>query len=419
MLPTFRFLTFFVFIYCFDTVGFSQKQDEGSPKTVVVTPEALKIHKESFVFDGHNDLPWAIRTSGSSSFSKLDISKPQPQLHTDIERLRKGNLGAQYWSVYVPVSSMKKGTALSDTVQQIDLVHAMIERYPETFQLALSYDDILKARGAGKIASLIGVEGGHSIENSIQNLRRLFQLGARYMTLTHSDTLDWADSATDANRHSGLSPFGEEIVREMNRLGMLVDLSHVSPDTMKDALAISKAPIIFSHSSAKAVADHPRNVPDDVLHLMKANGGVVMVNFFSGFVEPESARRMSKMFDIIRDLKEKFPREDDYRREMLKWRKENPILPGTVHDLVDHIDHIVKVSGIDHVGIGSDYDGVQMLPKQLEDVATYPVITQELLNRGYTADAIHKVMSGNILRVIRQAEQTAKKLRVGRNPDCR
>lgn len=382
--------------------------DERPP--VVVTDAARQIHEAGFVFDGHNDLPWAIRTQGSSSFQRIDIAQPQPELHTDIERLRQGNVGAQFWSVYVPSSTMKKGTSLTDTVQQIDLVKRMIEQYPETFQLALTYDDILEARKSGKIASLIGVEGGHSIENSIQNLRRLHQMGARYMTLTHSDTLDWADSANDEARNDGLSLFGEEIVREMNRLGMLVDLSHVSPETMKDALRISKAPIIFSHSSARAVADHVRNVPDDVLKLTGENRGVVMVNFFSGFVVPESARRMSAMFDVMRDLRVQFPDDAEYRTELQKWSNRNKVLPGTVHDLVDHIDHIKKIAGVDCVGIGSDYDGVSTLPRQLEDVSTYPVITQELLNRGYTSEEIHKIMSRNIMRVFRESEQVAREL---------
>jgi len=377
---------------------------------VEITDAASQVHKAGFVFDGHNDLPWAIRTNASSSFAKLDISQSQPTLNTDIARLRQGNAGAQFWSVYVPAETSKRGNALLQTLEQIELVHAMMERYPETFEFARTVDDIERIRAAGKIASLIGVEGGHSIENSLETLCRLHELGAAYMTLTHSDTLDWADSATDDPKHGGLSAFGEEIVREMNRLGMLVDLSHVSPDTMKDALRVSKAPIIFSHSSARSVADHPRNVPDDVLLLTKKNGGVVMVNFFSGFVEPESARRMAEMFDASRKLREQYPEEEDYQKARAAWRLKNPILPGTIHDVVDHIDHIVRVAGIDHVGIGSDYDGVSQLPEQLEDVSTYPLITQVLLNRGYTAEETHKIMSGNILRVMRQAEQVAKEL---------
>ncbi|MEO8498029.1 MAG: dipeptidase [Planctomycetota bacterium] len=362
------------------------------------------------MFDGHNDLPWALRTKASSSFAKLDIAQSQPELNTDIARLRKGNVGAQFWSVYVPADTAKRGNALLQTLEQIELVHAMIERYPETFEFARTVDDIERIQAVGKIASLIGVEGGHAIENSLETLRRLHQLGAAYMTLTHSDTLDWADAATDDPKHGGLSAFGEEVVREMNRLGMLVDLSHVSPETMKDALRVSQAPIIFSHSSARAVADHARNVPDDVLRLTAQNGGVVMVNFFSGFVQPESARMMAKMFDANRELRAKFPDDAEFEKEKARWRARNPILPGTIHDVVDHIDHIVRVAGIDHVGIGSDFDGVSSLPKQLEDVSTYPLITQALLTRGYTAAEIHKIMSGNILRVMREAERVAKEL---------
>ena len=380
-------------------------------KSVVVTQKAKEVHRGSFVFDGHNDLPWAMRTRASSSFEKLDISQPQPEIHTDIARLRKGNVGAQFWSVYVPASTRQKGTALSDTVEQIELVHAMVQRYPDIFGFARNYEDIVRLRSEGKIASLIGVEGGHSIENSIANLRRLFDLGARYMTLTHSDTLDWADSATDDPKSDGLSAFGEEIVREMNRLGMLVDLSHVSPATMVDALRVTEAPVIFSHSSARAVADHPRNVPDDVLPLVAENGGVVMVNFFSGFVHPESALRMAKMFDVGRELRAKYPDDEQYDEAMARWRAENPIESGSIHDLVDHIAHLVKVAGVDHVGIGSDYDGVSKLPTQLEDVSTYPVITQALLDRGFAEKDIHKIMSGNIMRAYREAEKVSKRLR--------
>ena len=238
----------------------------------------------------------------------------------------------------------------------------------------------------------------------------MHKLGAGYMTLTHSDTLGWADAATDKGEHQGLTPFGEEVVREMNRLGMLVDLSHVSDETMKDALRVSKSPVIYSHSSARAIADHPRNVPDDVLALVKENGGVVMVNFFSGFVVPESAAKMRQMFAKIRELRAAFPDEADYARERKKWELANPIDPGSIHDVVDHIDHIVKVAGIDHAGIGSDFDGISTCPQQLEDVSTYPLITQELLTRGYKPDDIGKIMSGNILRVMQRAEEVAAEL---------
>ena len=286
----------------------------------------------------------------------------------------------------------------------------MVKRYPDVFEFAKTADDVVRIQKAGKIASLIGVEGGHSIENSLDKLRRLRELGVGYMTLTHSDTLAWADSATDEAKHGGLTDFGEEVVLEMNRLGMLVDLSHVSPDTMRDALRVSKAPIIFSHSSARAVADHPRNVPDDILKLTAENGGVVMVNFYSGFIHPESAKRRANMFAVSRDLRKQFPDEKDYQAARKRWAAANPIESGDVFDVADHIEHIIKVAGIDHVGLGSDFDGIDKAPQQLEDVSKYPVITQVLLDRGYSASQIHQLMSGNVLRVMRRAEVVAKEL---------
>ena len=376
---------------------------------VVMTDAARKIHFTGFIFDGHNDLPWAIRTDFGSSFDRAEISQLVPKLHTDIPRLRQGNVGAQFWSVYVPASASEDGTAFLKTVEQIELVRAMVKRYPDTFEMARTVSDIERIQKSGKIASLIGVEGGHCIEDSIENLRRLHKLGAGYMTLTHSDTLGWADAATDEEKHGGLTEFGEEIIREMNRLGMLIDLSHVSAETMKDALRVTKAPVIFSHSSSQTIADHPRNVPDDVLLLTKENGGVVMVNFFSGFIHPESARKRANMFQINRDLRAKHPDEAEFKAARQRWDLEHPIERGSIHDVVDHIDQIVKTAGIDHVGIGSDYDGITSLPQQLDDVSTYPLITQELLNRGYSATQIHQIMSGNILRVMRKAEEVAAK----------
>lgn len=378
---------------------------------VVLSDAARQIHSAGFVFDGHNDLPWEARQRASSNFEKLDISRPQPEIHTDIPRLRQGNVGAQFWSVYVPAETSQQGKALLMTLEQIDLVHAMIKRYPETFEKALTADDVVRIQKSGKIASLIGVEGGHAIEDSLQNLRRLYDLGARYMTLTHSDTLGWADSATDDARHDGLSPFGEEVVREMNRLGMLVDLSHVSDATMRDALRITRAPVIYSHSSARTIADHPRNVPDDILRLVAENRGVVMVNFFSGFVEPEAAAKMREMFAVSRELRKQYPDDKEYEQARAAWRARNPIPAGTVRHVVDHIDHIVRVAGIDHVGLGGDFDGVAKLPVQLEGVDKYPLITQELLDRGYTADEIHQILSGNVLRVMREAERVAQELK--------
>lgn len=389
------------------SVAFWQAPANGAraenPPPVVVGDEARGIHAGSFVFDGHNDLPWKLRTAVDGNLDAVDLAAGVAGFCTDIPRLRQGNVGAQLWSVYVPVEAGRTGTALQTTIEQIELVRAIVRRYPETFELAFTAADVDRIRASGRIASLIAVEGGHCIEDSLANLRRVHELGARSMTLTHADTLSWADAATDEPRHRGLTDFGVEVVREMNRLGMLVDLSHVSPDTMRAALRASAAPVIFSHSSARAVADHPRNVPDDVLRLTAANGGVVMVNFYSGFVQPESARRRADMFDVNRRLRAEHADDAAFRAAKQQWEAEHPVIRGTVRDVVDHIDHIVKVAGIDHVGLGSDFDGVAVMPEQLDDVAAYPVITQELLNRGYTAAGIAKIMSGNALRVLRAA----------------
>lgn len=377
---------------------------------VVLTDEARKLHAETLLIDGHNDLPWELRQQARGQFDKLDVSKVQPTLQTDIPRLRQGGVGAQFWSVWVPGETSKRGAALSTTIEQIELVKAMIARYPETFELALTANDIERIAKTGRIASLIGVEGGYSIEGSIPVLRQLYGMGARYMTLTHSDSLDWADSGTDVPRSGGLSDFGAEVVREMNRLGMMVDISHVSPAAMKAVLKVAKAPVIFSHSSARAVADHPRNVPDDVLKLTAANGGVVMVNFFSAFIVPESAARDVERMAYRREIDKTISDEGEVEQAMNRWDAEHGRGErGTIHTLVDHIDHIVQVAGVEHVGIGSDYDGVSMLPAQLEDVSTYPYITQALLDRGYSHDDIKKINGGNLLRVMRATEQAAEK----------
>ncbi len=390
----------------------SQPKDKPMPKNrapVQVTEEARRIQREAILVDGHNDLPYQFREKGDLSFQRIDITKPQPRLHTDIPRLRKGGVGAQFWSAYVSTHTMKTGTAVRETLEQIDVIHRMVRAHPETFEMAYSVDDILRIHKQGKIASLIGIEGGHSIDNSLGVLRMYYALGARYMTLTHTESLDWADSATDQPKCHGLSPFGEQVVLEMNRLGMLVDISHVSVETMKHALRVSRAPVIASHSSAYALAPHPRNVPDDVLRLVAKNGGVVMVNFYSGFITPEGARASREMFRIYRELKARYPNEKDLQTAIGQWVKEHPVPRGSVHNVVDHIEHIIKVAGVDHVGLGSDFDGINTVPHQLEDVSCYPNITQELLNRGYSKDDILKILGGNLLRAFRAAERVAGK----------
>lgn len=378
---------------------------------VVLTEEGRRIHRAALVIDGHNDLPWQIRERAGYSFDNLDIATRQVELQTDIPRLRQGGLAAQFWVVYVPPETARTGTATEEAWQQFDLIHRMVKRYPDTFELALTADDIVRIHREGRIASLIGIEGGHMIQNSLDTLARFHQRGARYMGLTHSETIDWADSATDEARHGGLSAFGERVVLEMNRLGMLVDLAHVSADTMRDVLRVSKAPVISSHSGAHAVAQHSRNVPDDVLRMMARNGGVVCVVFFSGYIHPQGAREMADYFETERALRKKYPVEAEFERAWKKWKAEHPVPAGTVGTLVDHIDHIVRVAGIDHVGIGSDFGGASKMPAQLADVTGYPYITQELLNRGYSEGDINKVMGGNLLRALRQAERVAGELR--------
>jgi membrane dipeptidase len=389
-----------------------KKTDPKTPpqprEPVKLTDEALRIHRDALLIDGHNDLPWRLRERKDLSFQKIDLSKRQKDQHTDIPRLREGGVGAQFWAAYVPASRRKDGTAVRETLEQIDVIHRMVRTYPDTFEMAYSVDDIVRVRKQGKIASLIGVEGGHSIDNSLGVLRMYYALGVRYLTLTHTETLDWADSATDKPKSNGLSEFGEQVVREMNRLGMLVDIAHVSADTMKHALRVTKAPLIASHSSAYALAQHPRNVPDDVLQLVAKNGGVVMVNFYPGFIVPEGARAVREMVQVERELKARYPEEKDYQQAFAQWQREHPVPTGSVHLVVDHIEHIIKVAGIDHVGIGSDFDGINVVPRQLEDVSCYPYLTQELLNRGHSKEEIHKILGGNLLRAFRQAEQVAK-----------
>ncbi len=376
-----------------------------------VSEKAKAVHHAGLLLDGHNDLPWRLRKDGDVSFTKLDIRNRLDSGQTDIPRLREGGVKAQFWSVYIP--SEHKDPARTVT-EQIDLVHRMIEKYPDVFELALSADDVERIAKSGKIASLIGIEGGVAIEDDLAQLRGFARQGARYMTLTHNTTLDWADAATDSPKNDGLSPFGERVVKEMNRLGVLVDLSHVSPATMSDALRISKAPIIFSHSSAFALCPHPRNVPDDILKRVPENGGVVMVNFYSGFIVPEAAKQVMA---ARKELKAKYPDPAEFGKALEAWYKTYKMPRGTIADVADHIDHIRKVAGIDHVGLGGDFDGVTSVPVGLEDVSCYPRLTEELLKRGYTESDIHKILGGNVLRAFRKAGEVAESLKKTTGPE--
>jgi membrane dipeptidase len=374
-------------------------------------------HRASPLVDGHNDYPWALRQNNEErDLNKLDIRVPQPTLMTDIPRLRAGGVGAQFWSVYVPVS-MQGQQAVRATMEQIDVVHRMTSKYSDVLELARAPADVERIFKAGRIASMIGMEGGHSIDSSLGALRMFFAMGARYMTLTHSSNVPWADSATDTPKLGGLSPFGEDVVREMNRLGMLVDLSHTSPDTMEDALRVSAAPVIFSHSSARALDDHPRNVPDAVLRMLPKNGGVVMVTFVPDFISRDVYAHTQQRTSEQNRLRALYPNDETrVRAELDAWRASRPEPRATLAQVVDHIDHIRKTAGIDHVGLGSDFDGITSVPVGLEDVSTFPTLTAELMRRGYTNADVDKVIGLNVLRAWRQVEQVATRLQKEREP---
>src|SRR5688572_3595634 len=341
-----------------------------------IEARARALHRSTPLIDGHNDYPWLVRQNAAGDLALLDIGTPKPALMTDIPRLRDGGVGGVFWSVYVP-GDAPGPPAVQGTLAQIDVVHRMMRTYASTFELATTAADIERIFTAGRIASLIGVEGGHSIDNSLATLRMLYALGARYLTLTHSHHVDWADSASEPPRLGGLSRFGEEVVREMNRLGMLVDLSHVSPEAMDDALRVAAAPVIFSHSSARALHDHERNVPDHILMQVRGNGGVVMVTFVPTFLTVGRAR---------------------------------------LSHVADHMDHVRRVAGADHVAIGSDFDGMPRTPVGLHDVSTFPALTAELLRRGWTDDDVRKTMGLNVIRVLRRAEEVAARLQRQRGP---
>jgi membrane dipeptidase len=386
-----------------------------APRQDAFLERARALHKQSPLIDGHNDYPYALRETQHRDLARLDIRVSQPSIMTDIPRLRAGGVGGQFWSVYVP-AELAGQAAVTATLEQIDVVHRMLRRYPDTFELALTADDVERIFKRGKIASLIGMEGGHSIDNSLGALRMFHRLGARYMTLTHSANLAWVDSATDTPVLGGLSRFGEEVVREMNWLGMLVDLSHVSPDTMDDAMRVSEAPVVFSHSSARAVADVPRNVPDKILKQLPEDGGVVMVTFVPRFLSQKIVDWDTAQTAELNRLKQLFPNDDAAVKDgQAAWLKANPAPRATIADAANHIDHIRRVAGIDHIGIGGDFDGISSVPVGLEDVSTYPALTAELLRRGYTDADIRKINGLNVLRVMREAERISKKLQAERS----
>ncbi|MDA0329778.1 MAG: dipeptidase [Gemmatimonadetes bacterium] len=344
---------------------------------------ARRVLSATPLIDGHNDLPWAIRGSAGAPHDVEAVGhdlRTTTPFHTDIARLRAGMVGGQFWSVYTPFEATQEGAAKVQ-LEQIDIALQVIAKYPEAFELALTASDVETAFGRGRIASMLGMEGGHAIENSLGALRAFFSMGVRYMTLTHNGTLDWADAANDEARHGGLTDFGREVVREMNRLGMLVDLSHTSPETMNDALDVAEAPVIWSHAAARGVVDHPRNVPDQVLRRLPENGGVVMVTFVPSFVTANE--------------------------------------PATIADVADHVDHVANLAGIDHVGIGSDFDGIDSTPVGLENVSTFPALFAELSRRGWSEEELAKLAGENVLRAMREAEAVARRLQRERAPSTR
>jgi membrane dipeptidase len=388
-----------------------------------------KVLADMPVIDGHNDLPWEIRERFASNLDAVDLKHntallpraadaagEQTPLMTDIPRLRSGGVGAQFWSVWVPTDS-KDATAVQLTIEQIDLVKRMTAHYPGDFEMAYTAADIIRIEHAHKIASLIGVEGGHQINNSLAALRQFYDLGARYMTLTHSTNTAWADSATDAPAHNGLTAFGRVVVGEMNRLGMLVDLSHVSPKTMKDALEVTQAPVIFSHSGARALIDHPRDVPDDVLAMVARNHGIVMVNFFPGYVSQERARWDAEVAaEKAREATPPFGglfigQPDRAKAAFAQWLATHPKPAVTLSMVADHVEHIAQAAGKDCVGFGSDFDGIPDTPEGLDGVDKYPALLAELARRGWSHDDLVKVSGGNLLRVMRAAEMVSQRLR--------
>lgn len=367
------------------------------------------------VWDGHNDLPWAAREQVAYDLDRLDLATDLTTTHTDIARMRRGGMGAQFWSVYVDATFAGE-RAVTATLEQIDFVRNMTTRYAGELALAVSAADVREARTSGRIASLMGAEGGHSIDSSLGALRMLHTLGVRYMTLTHNDNVPWADSATDEPVLGGLSPFGREVVREMNRIGMIVDLSHVSADTMRDALATTVAPVIFSHSSARAVCDHPRNVPDDVLAQLPGNGGLCMITFVPKFVSPAVREWDLEAADVAQAEGIHSADYTAYSLFLKRYRTTHPQPTATIDDVLAHVEHVREVAGIDHIGLGGDYDGVGTLPVGLEDVSSYPRLLAALAEQGWSYDDLGKLTWSNALRVLEGVEATSRDISAARGP---
>ena len=390
----------------------NDRMPEPAPDTLTRVTDLLRRYP---LIDGHNDLPWEARQQAGYDFDRLDISKRLTATQTDLPRLRAGRVGAQFWSVWVP-STLTDGQAVIQTLEQIDAVHQMVGRYGDRLGFARTADELEATFASGRVASLIGAEGGHSIGCSLAALRMLHVLGVRYLTLTHNDNVPWADSATDTPVSGGLTAFGVEVVREMNRIGMLVDLSHVSADTMRDALALSEVPVIFSHSSARAVCDVTRNVPDDVLETLRDKGGVCMVTFVPKFVYQAAARWSQEAAVAALEVGVKATDHIAFGTFSARYRKHHPKPIATIDHVVAHIEHVREVAGVDHVGIGGDYDGTEDLPLGLEDVSRYPRLFATLADRGWSDQDLIKLAGGNILRVMRDAEAGARDLQATRGP---
>jgi membrane dipeptidase len=383
-----------------------------------ISPAAARALLDRFpVIDGHNDLPWALRESGSPDPASTDIAASLEFTHTDLPRLARGGVGAQFWSVYVP-AELQGETAVTTTLEQIDLVRQLVAHHPDALELAFTAADVERIMADGRIASLMGAEGGHSIGNSMGTLRALYLLGVRYMTLTHNLNLPWADSATDEPAAGGLTAFGREVIREMQRLGMLVDLSHVAATTMSDALDTAEAPVIFSHSSAFALCDHPRNVPDNILARLTGNGGVCMITFVPAFVS-QRCRDWELGFAAEMERQGLDYRDISSRKKVREgWVAQHPKPGATLAEVVAHAEHVREVAGIDHIGVGGDYDGVDGLPAGLEDVSCYPALISELLDRNWSQEDCGKLTCGNLLRVMHEAEDAARLISASRPPSA-